>query len=474
MKNNCARRFFLISIILFLALPLSAQYRRSYGLENEGNRIVYALTGVKLSKTVRYYENMPDGLARLYHRTCWSENGSPRYLMDKVIPDFAGAFDVAENLVPSLDDGSWVKDFFSNDTDAFKVSRPLEYQLSLKNIEENQNSDVGKSLSSGENRLTDPEEKLLSGQLAKSGDQTVADNRENKVSEDKENLEESSKSNQLPELPSLQPAGEEGLQNQEEEIPLVSAGLVEDSPEIRLKNSQNMLRLHSFEKEFISFEENAGQKVIVISDGKKMFRKYFDSNQRLVKKEEWKPGSSISSINILNTEYFTYPNEEVLIPSSKKIVSSNMEEIFTFDEKSRVTKILYFSYPENYKKEKDEEKPYLLLWESSFSYTESGKLKEKEYIAFEYSDEKYGKISSKEEKKEEWLYKAEESLADYYYYEDQILCLKTIYSSSSDWVTTMYFGNGFTVENYWKKGRQEKDLYYYNGILTRRKNYDEE
>ena len=30
------------------------------------------------------------------------------------------------------------------------------------------------------------------------------------------------------------------------------------------------------------------------------------------------------------------------------------------------------------------------MWESSFGYTESGKLKEKEYIAFDYSDEKYG------------------------------------------------------------------------------------
>ena len=114
------------------------------------------------------------------------------------------------------------------------------------------------------------------------------------------------------------------------------------------------------------------------------------------------------------------------------------------------------------------------MWESSFGYTESGKLKEKEHIAFEYSEEKYGKITSKDEKKEEWIYKAEESLADYYYYEDQVLCLKTLYSSSSDWVTTMYFGNGFTVENYWKNGRQEKDLYYYNGNLARRKNYDQE
>ena len=96
-----------------MALPLSAQYRRSYGLENEGNRIVYAVTGVKLSSSVRYYENMPAGLAHIYHRSCWGENGAPRYLMDKVIPDFAGSFDVAENLVSALDDGSWVKEYFS-------------------------------------------------------------------------------------------------------------------------------------------------------------------------------------------------------------------------------------------------------------------------------------------------------------------------------------------------------------------------
>ena len=38
---------------------------------------------------------------------------------------------------------------------------------------------------------------------------------------------------------------------------------------------------------------------------------------------------------------------------------------------------------------------------------------------------------------------------------------------------TMYFGNGFTVENHWKGGKQIKDLYFYNGKLQRRKNYEE-
>ena len=151
---------------------------------------------------------------------------------------------------------------------------------------------------------------------------TFSGDSESAVSDDKEMPEESSTSSVLPELPSLQPAGEQKAGDDKagsEDALKMSAGddLIagekisdgdgisdftqgheQDSPEIRLRNSQNMLRLHSFEKEFISFEENAGQKVIVISDGKKMFRKYFDSNQRLVKKEEWKPGSSISSINI--------------------------------------------------------------------------------------------------------------------------------------------------------------------------------
>ena len=51
--------------------------------------------------------------------------------------------------------------------------------------------------------------------------------------------------------------------------------------------------------------------------------------------------------------------------------------------------------------------------------------------------------------------------------------LKDKHSSSNDWITTMYFGNGFTVENHWKGGKQIKDLYFYNGKLQRRKNYEE-
>ena len=477
-KNYCVQKIILIFSLFLCSFPVFSQKRRSAGAENEVNRFVYTVTGVKLSSNVVYYENLPPLVALIYARTVWMDDGSPSRLIDKVLPDFSGCFDIAESLVLSLDSGDWVKEIFKNNPDAYKVTRPLEYQKTMKDLEKE-----------GEGEKT-------------GGNEASAKETLSSCESDSENGNLSSDNSAPASLPALQETGDE-------EDSLLSSGKLSsiqaDSPERRLKNSENMLRLHSFEKEFISFESNDTERTIVISDGKKMFRKFFDSSLRICKKEEWKPGNSIASISLLNTEYYTYSNPDTVLPSSKKVVSPDNEKIFTFDEKSRVTKIMYFAYPENYKEgsgktagaagktsdsavnpsgnssgnlsgntdNQNSKKPYLLLWETSFSYTKSGKLTEKEYISFEYSDEKYGKIVSKEEKKENWFYRIENAEPDYYYYEDEILCLKTEHSSSNDWITTMYFGNGFTVENHWKGGKQIKDLYFYNGKLQRRKNYEE-
>lgn len=432
-KKSGKRTKIILSLLLLgiLSSPSYAFRSRNLSMINEIYRLVYAVTGEKLSDSIEYPENFPNALAYMYARVSWSEDGSPCRVLDKLFPDFSGMFDGAGLYNTSLDDGLWLKEDGLFGEDAFKVYRPKKLDDALSEIE-----------------------KINEGEISGGSDEASIEN-------------DSETSRETPELPSLQ------VLDKEDEV--LSSGKLsqtkDDSPEKRLRNSERFLRLHSFESEMLSLQISENERTVVLSDGKKMFRKFYDSNLRLTKKEQWKPSTSLNDIKILNTEEYFYKDDSSLIPSAKVLVSQTDENRFAFDEKGRVTSLSYYSYPENYSKQaqsEEEKKPFLILWATSYVYTESGKLSEKKYTVYDYSSEKYGVVLDTDVKLEKWFFKVEGGEPDYEYYENGKLCMKTEYSSPSDWITTMYFDNGFTVENHWKGGIHEKDLYFFNGSLLRR------
>lgn len=228
-------------------------------------------------------------------------------------------------------------------------------------------------------------------------------------------------------------------------------------PEKRLKTSEENLRLHLFETETLSLQFTGEGKVLVVSDGKSFSRKYYDSLSRLSKKENWTGGSSLGEIRLLSTENFDYAGDEVK-PLYKTLEAGDSVQKITYGENGKISQV------QNFKEE-------LLSSRTDFLYTDDGKIREQIYTEYEYSEKKTGKAFRTSVKRDVYDYSQDDFPPDYYYYENDRLCLKTVYSGKNDWVSTMYFENGFTVESFWQNGRRFKDDYYLDGKLTRSRNY---
>lgn len=242
-------------------------------------------------------------------------------------------------------------------------------------------------------------------------------------------------------------------------------------PEKRLRTSEENLRLHLFETETLSLQFTDEGKVLVVSDGKTFSRKYYDFLSRLSKKENWTSGSSLGEMRLVSSETFEYAGDDVK-PLFKTLESGDSVQKITYGGNGKISRV------QNFKED-------LLQSRTDFLYTDDGKILEQIYTEHEYSEKRPGKLARTSVKRDVYDYEAQKKLLsssssasqedvfppDYYYYEDGRLCMKTVYSGKNDWISTMYFENGFTVESSWKNGRRFKDDYYLDGKLTRSRIY---
>ena len=116
----------------------------------------------------------------------------------------------------------------------------------------------------------------------------------------------------------------------------------------------------------------------------------------------------------------------------------------------------------------DKGQNYVLTNKTVFKYNDSGKITEKTFIEYSYVKQKVFSSS----KKDVYEYKIKDGLPDYYFYENDILRMKTIYFESDSYITTLYFDNNFVVESVYKNGNHTKDLFYSNGTIIRQKKYE--
>lgn len=239
--------------------------------------------------------------------------------------------------------------------------------------------------------------------------------------------------------------------------------VLENSDKIEkiVASNQNNLKFLEFEDELLLFGND--EKVLIEKNQNNLFRKFFDENYRLVKKESWK-SSSVKDSKIISTELYQYYDdtlvvkEKIEISNSKKIISKynlnglveNVMEYVIFDKKEFITK------------------------KTEYTYNEDNSKSSEKIINYVYKDEKYKKILKTTEQLYKYFYNnSEEIPADSEYYENDKLLIKTVYSSvKGNYTNEVFFDGGLSIKTFYEDNVRKKDIYYENGSEKRIVNYE--
>lgn len=242
------------------------------------------------------------------------------------------------------------------------------------------------------------------------------------------------------------------------------------------------LAFYSYGEESLSVQNYENKKVISRSDKKNAVRFFYDDKMRLLKKENWDISGGFSSAKNKEVQEFYYSDENIAKPEKSVITSETEKHEILYDLSGKIVESKNFEFykddenaqnnqNQNEKIEKNEKKS-LFIGKTTWKYSDSGKILEKYSEEYEYNAKKT-KITKTFSKKEVYEYKIQDGNPDYYYYENNVLRMSTVYSSLDSYLQTMNFDNNFVVESYFENGKRKKELLYLNGRLRSEKSYEQ-
>ena len=242
---------------------------------------------------------------------------------------------------------------------------------------------------------------------------------------------------------------------------------IENEKSTLVLDLENNLSYFNFSDETFSFQKNPSGRVIINSDGKKSVSCYFDEKLRLEKKEIWDI-TDLNNSSIKKTEFYTYSADN-LKPDSLEILEGKSKILEVYNSDGKVTAKKIYTQ-ENL--EDENEKKYILNEENFYLYDFDFRIVEKKTILYNYENTGKNKKAATSVQKEVFSYEKNISVPDYFYYENGILKKSVEYKDSVNYIERIFFEDDFSVESYVSNGKRTKDLFYKNGILLRRKNYE--
>lgn len=254
------------------------------------------------------------------------------------------------------------------------------------------------------------------------------------------------------------------------------------SIERRIFDSEQNLSLFSFNDEILAIQKRDNKNILVSSDDKKTIRRFFDEKSRVYKKEIWDISGSFQNSYLKNEELYFY-DEEKTVPSSATLLEENFKYKLTYDETGKVIVSEKYEYVPDTKAAENEQETkksnvldkgdnYILRSKTNWKYNDEGKIIEKLFSEYEYKKVNKTKKTLTSTKKDVYEYKIKDVMPDYYYYENDVLRMKTIYSNEDSYVTTFYFDGGFVVDSVYENATHTKDIFYSNGNIIRQKVYE--
>ncbi len=217
-------------------------------------------------------------------------------------------------------------------------------------------------------------------------------------------------------------------------------------------SSDGRLRYYSAENEdfFVSKDYSSFAR---ISDGTIVQKKY-DDNQRLVKETSWQEDETQPSII---REYMYNGNNVYANSSEENNFSDMLRTIEKYNSDGTLTERAVYSFSKTNDGDIDIEKTNL-MYLKRFYYDNADRLIEE---TTNYEDET--------EYDEQILYefKLGDDKADIYMYSNEILKKSIVYSSSDNWVETVYFNESLFIKTFYVSDSANLEEVFENGIKIR-------
>lgn len=241
----------------------------------------------------------------------------------------------------------------------------------------------------------------------------------------------------------------------------------EEEKELTLVSKKGELSLNALSDEALFPQHTEDYTVLVFANKKKIVRKFYDKNSRIIKKEDWKI-SDISNTKLLKTELYEYQDNSFSL-KNKIIIENQTKSYYDYTDKLLLSSVKkYALYTE-----KDREKE-ALLFECFYEYDDKNRLTLEESREYDYAADSYKKLSKVFEKKYVYKYSFEEDIpADFEYYENKVLKVKKLYTKEKGTYTNyIYFDDDYCVSVFYKNGRIVKEIYSKENKVIRENYYE--
>lgn len=234
----------------------------------------------------------------------------------------------------------------------------------------------------------------------------------------------------------------------------------EESSFIESVDSQNRLRLMTYEDEFFIPEKKENDSVLINKAGKTVNRSFYDELNRLTKKEIWEiPDARNSKMTVSECYEYEGNSDQIF----KKTVTTDLsEEITDYNNKGLpvLTELYYFKDGEPVQ-EGEPEKIRYLFSTRKISYDEKDRV-----LSDSLSDEKNTRLKK-------YNYHEDENVpADFESFENGKLVKRIVYDASSTYFEEVFFDSSYSVKTFFEEGNRVKDEYYMNGKILRTKEYE--
>lgn len=229
------------------------------------------------------------------------------------------------------------------------------------------------------------------------------------------------------------------------------------------RDGEGRLKAFAFDAERFTLSDANGESVTVNASGKKAVRNTYDALMRPVKRDVWKIASTAKESALERSETFYY-NADGAYPASSIAESEGRRSETLYDDEGRVISFTDFFV--------DTGGTLIPDTKMTRRYTDGNKILEEEKSRCEYADEKKSRLVRVSVQKKTYDYGAGGENPNYYFYEDGKLRIKTIYAKNDEYVTTLYFDDGYTVISEYDAGNKIRETIKNGDRVLRTKNYD--
>lgn len=259
--------------------------------------------------------------------------------------------------------------------------------------------------------------------------------------------------------------------------------LLENSESIKLPDEQKenglistdrsgSLRKFDFDGENFTVYKSGKNTVLTNVYGKKIIKKTYDEEHRLLKSEQFSVGSGIKDYAFESEKKYFYQSGSSLLLKTREERRQDKKVVETeYNSDMAVVSVFEFRKIGNEKILEDKKK--------SFIYDSKGRVKEETFATWFYNDGENGEKNPKDFKlvKTKNVYAYHDELddkipPDFEFYEDDVVRQKKVYSSASDYVQTTFFDGNYSVKVFYKNGVKTAEIIYFNNVEQRKRYFD--